>query len=91
MFDDVKVMGESQTCDICSQPRVHFPIPFYKLPSSLEGCLSDETRRSYYFKSEPAVSEPVANILMDDIQSVGGFDLEANSFISGKQKNQYAQ
>lgn len=26
---------------------------------------------------------------MDDIQSVGGFDLESNSFISGKEKTQY--
>ena len=69
----------------CISPShfINFP------PHWRAGCLSDETRRSYYFKSEPSISEPVANILMDDIQSVRGFDLEANSFISGKQKNQY--
>ena len=47
----------------CISPShfINFP------PHWRAGCLSDETRRSYYFKSEPSISEPVANILMDDI------------------------
>ena len=69
----------------CISPShfINFP------PHWRAGCLSDEIRRSYYFKLEPGFSEPVANILMDDIQSVGGFDLESNSFLSQKEKNQY--
>ena len=66
----------------CISPShfINFP------PHWRAGCLSDEIRRSYYFKLEPGFSEPVANILMDDIQSVGGFDLESNSFLKSERE-----
>lgn len=58
------------------------PLPhFINSPPHLRGsCLSGRQGEAIISNIELTPSDPVANILTGDIHSVGGFDLELNSF-----------